>query len=64
MNIYSFYKNQNCQVLDNEFRKSVLSFADNIKWTREIGTGMILDRTSNGKFRPLGDILDCIISEF
>ena len=49
-------------VLDPDTRKILVNYAESIKKIRKIGAQMIIDRTSNGEFGRVGDILDGIIS--
>ena len=51
------------QLLNSEVRKQLFINAQNIQRIRDIGKQMIMNRTSNGQFGLVDDILDSIISE-
>ena len=51
-------------MLNSRVKKQISNTQDGIKKIRAQGAKMILDRTSNGEFGKVQDILDSIISEF
>ena len=51
-------------MLDPEIRQFLYDYIESIKTIRRNGEEIIKERTSNGKYNRVGDILDCVISEF
>ena len=50
-------------MLNSESRNALFVYAREIQKIRDIGKQMIIDRTSNGQFGLVDDVLDSIISK-
>ena len=51
-------------MLDSKTRKIVFDCANDIAKTREIGKKLVVQRTSDGTFGKVEDILDYVISKY
>ena len=51
-------------MLDSKTRKIVFDCANDITKTREIGKKLVVQRTSDGTFGKVEDILDHVISKY